>query len=89
MSKAEEKVLSKYSGYSIEELHERLTDPIIQPYDCFMAMIEFAEAYHKSELEAIGDFEFMDNQGTIYKNQDPYGLDMGGVIRIRPKKLKQ
>ena len=41
--KKEEEILSKITGYSIQELHERLTEPILQPYDCLMAMIEFAE----------------------------------------------
>ena len=41
--KKEEEILSKITGYSVQELHERLTEPILQPYDCLMAMIEFAE----------------------------------------------
>lgn len=41
--KKEEEILSRITGYSIQELHERLTEPILQPYDCLMAMIEFAE----------------------------------------------
>jgi hypothetical protein len=41
--KKEEEILSRYTGYSIQELHERLTSPILQPHDCLMAMIEFAE----------------------------------------------
>ena len=41
--KKEEEILSRITGYSIQELYERLTEPILQPYDCLMAMIEFAE----------------------------------------------
>ena len=41
--KKEEEILSRITGYSIQELHERLTEPILQPYDCLTAMIEFAE----------------------------------------------
>ena len=46
--KKEEEILSKITGYSIQELHERLTEPILQPYDCLMAMIEFAEQQVKN-----------------------------------------
>ena len=33
-------ILSKHTGYSVEELHERLTEPILQPFDCAKAMDE-------------------------------------------------
>jgi len=46
--KKEEEILSKITGYSVQELHERLTEPILQPYDCLMAMIEFAEQQVKN-----------------------------------------
>jgi len=26
---------------------------------------------------------FMDNEGNLYKNQDPFGIDMSGKITIR------
>ena len=32
------KILSNISGYSVKELKERNTDPIIQPEDCLEAM---------------------------------------------------
>ena len=32
------KILSNISGYSVKELTERNTDPIIQPEDCLEAM---------------------------------------------------
>ena len=41
--KKEEEILSRITGYSIQELHERLTEPILQPYDCLMAMDEYAQ----------------------------------------------
>lgn len=51
--KKEEEILSKYSGYEVQELHERLTSPIIQPYDCFMSMIEFAELSKNDVIDSI------------------------------------
>ena len=35
----------------------------------------------------LGKNEFIDANGVIYTNQDPYGVDMSGVIRIRPMPL--
>lgn len=46
--KKEEEILSRITGYSVHELHERLTEPILQPYDCLMAMIEFAQQQVKN-----------------------------------------
>lgn len=48
-------ILSDISGYSVEELTERNTDPIIQPYDCLKAMeqaINYTHCY-KSDSEKL------------------------------------
>jgi hypothetical protein len=33
----------------------------------------------------IGEFEFLDNEGNLWRDQDPYGVYMNGVIKIRLK----
>jgi hypothetical protein len=43
------KYLSEFSGYSVNELKHRRTSPIVQPLDCFMAFISFANK-HDIEL---------------------------------------
>ena len=40
--KTKEEILSHYTGYSEKELKDRNTEPLIQPYDCFLAMEEYA-----------------------------------------------
>tara|TARA_Y100000361_G_C11051356_1_gene285382 strand:- start:231 stop:542 length:312 start_codon:yes stop_codon:yes gene_type:complete len=49
------KILSNISGYSVEELTERNTDPIIQPFDCLEAMKEAINYTHccKSDSELL------------------------------------
>lgn len=42
--------LSECSGYSVNELKHRQTSPIVQPIDCFMAFITFANK-HDIELD--------------------------------------
>ena len=32
------KILSKITGYTVAELKERNTEPLIQPFDCLLAM---------------------------------------------------
>lgn len=38
--KTKEEILSELSGYDISELIERQSKPLIQPFDCFLAMDE-------------------------------------------------
>ena len=49
------KILSNISGYSVKELKERNTDPIIQPEDCLEAMKKAINYTHccKSDSELL------------------------------------
>ena len=38
MEKEFRKILSEISGYTEQELTDRHTEPLIQPYDCILAM---------------------------------------------------
>ena len=38
MEKEFRKILAKISGYTEQELTDRHTEPLIQPYDCILAM---------------------------------------------------
>ena len=53
------KILSNISGYSVKELIERNTDPIIQPEDCLEAMKKAINYTHccKSDSEQLKDEE--------------------------------
>jgi len=38
MEKEFRKILAEISGYTEQELTDRRTEPLIQPYDCLLAM---------------------------------------------------
>tara|TARA_R110000796_G_scaffold51740_1_gene122102 strand:- start:1979 stop:2221 length:243 start_codon:yes stop_codon:yes gene_type:complete len=40
MEKEFRKILAEISGYTEQELTDRHTEPLIQPYDCLLAMIQ-------------------------------------------------
>jgi len=53
-------------------------------YNPKVDVLELMEAYAKHLIESIPKYGFIDNDGYLYKDQDPHGADMSGKIRIRP-----
>jgi predicted HTH domain antitoxin len=84
------KILSEISGYSVNELNERLTEPIIQPYDCVMTMLETINKRIRFNNEAINDIVIeLQNKKIIsvkdiYKSADTirYLKEMNATLRM-------
>ena len=57
------KILSEITGYSIDELEARRAEAILQPYDCFMALIVYMEktkkAKYMKKFKLFVDFLFI------------------------------
>ena len=75
------KILSNISGYSVKELKERNTDPIIQPEDCLEAMKKAINYTHccKSDSELLAE-----HKCKFYVNADWSYLKCDCGKRIKP-----
>lgn len=38
-------ILSYHTGYSVGELDERATEPLLKPYDCILAVKEYEQQF--------------------------------------------
>ena len=71
MEKEFRKILSEISGYTEQELTDRHTEPLIQPYDCLLAMSQALTIQRVSQQrELLLAYE-------EYRHSDLYNLNDG------------